>query len=149
MVTDVRDPTGIDPSLSGVAPTHDFRLSAAGRPMIWFQVGNTAMPMTWEVFVFPGEPPWIQALCGQCVAMNPAADAGLYGLTIRQNAKAFEYEPNAEVPPFPGWTRREMEQISRKGLPPGPGGRLTIGHPIECSRCGWKVRVVNNVVRAA
>lgn len=147
VVGDARDPSGIDPSARGVAPGHDFA-KFAGKPMIWFELGTTRMPMTWDVFPgAPGEPAWIQALCGQCVASNPAGDVGLYGLTIRQDQKPFEYDAGAEVPPFPGWTRSEMRAIARKGLPPGAGGRLTIGAPIECSRCGWHVRIVDNVVR--
>lgn len=147
VVGDMRDPAGIDPHARGVAPGYDFT-KHAGKPLIWVELGTTRIPVTWDVFpAIPGEPAWIQGICPQCVASHPLEDASQYGLTIREDKKPFEFNPKAEVPPFPGFSRREMAAIKRPGLPDGPGGLLSIEKPIRCDRCGWHVLIANNVAR--
>lgn len=156
VVEDARDPAGVDPSARGLAPGYDLSKSAIGRPMIWYEVSGTPMPMTWDVYQAPdGSDRYIQGLCPACIARGRPPDH--CGLTIRHDAKPFSYDPRAEVPPFPGWTRAEMQ----KARPHGFGGLLTIEAPIACtweeapelqrgfglSRCNWKVQIVKNVAR--
>ena len=159
MVEDARDPSGISPAARGLAPGYDLTKSALGKPLIWYEMSGTPMPMTWDVYLSPDGSMYIQALCPACIARGRQPDH--CGLTIRSQAKPFSFDPRAEVPPFPGMSRDDMYRPRKSGPPAAKTGLLTIEKPIACTweedgtarrsfglaRCNWKVQVVNNVAK--
>lgn len=146
---DAPDPTG--GNLRGVAAGYDLTKTALGHPMLFYRVGSEEMILEADVYDLNDLPLHVRLLCPICLAMGRTV-----GLTIWANQKAMQYEKDAAVPVFPGWTEAQM----RHAFPEGAGGRLSV-EPFRCtweatpelsrrfglSQCPWKVAINNNVVR--
>lgn len=142
---DYPDPEGT--GKRGLAATYDFTRAALGHPMIAYR----DMVLEADVYQLPGAPMHVHVICPLCLAAG-----NLNMLTIKSDRKAIYYEPKEAVPPFPGWTRVDMET----NFPGGAGGLLSV-EPFACTwelqpslqrdfglaRCPWKVAIDRNVAR--
>lgn len=155
---DAPDPTrgrggGIAQGARGVAPGYDMTKGAAGHPMLLGWVNGQGVILEADVYALPGQPSYIHLICPMCLA-----NGRTQMLTIREGVKAFSYDPRADVPPFPRWTRDQMLHA----FPNGVGGLLSV-EPFRCtweeaadasrgfgfSVCTWQVAIDKNVVRPA
>lgn len=159
---DAPDPTG--GRARGVEVGHDLTKSALGHPFLHYRMGSTEIFLEPDVFAPAGQPPYILIKCPWCTARGKSDKLGL---TIRWSAKRFDYDPEGVAPFFPGWSAKQMKETlnpSGNSFAADTGGVLTIYDSIGCtweedpelaragdgvagfSKCGWKVRIIDNVV---
>lgn len=149
---DAPDPEG--GALRGVAPGYNLTRSAIGHPLMLYRVAGQELILEADVYALPNEPMYIHLICPLCL-MNGRTVA----LRIIEGRKQLSYDPRADVPTFPGWSRDQMLHA----FPHGLGGLLSV-EPFGCtweeepnlerggmgfSCCPWKVAIENNVVRPA
>lgn len=147
---DAPDPTGMT-NTRGVAPGYDLTGSALGHPMLLHRLYGKEMVLEADVYKMDGEPMYIHLICPMCLANGRTS-----ALRIVEGKKKLSYDPRADVPTFPGWSRDQMLHT----FPHGLGGLLSV-EPFGCtweespelqrgfglSCCTWKVAIDNNVVR--
>lgn len=148
---DQPDPTG-HTDLRGVAPGYNLTRSALGHPKVLFMLYGEPVILTVDVYAIAGEPMNLHLMCPVCIALGRDHVA----LRIVEGQKAFSYEPGAQVPLWPGWSRDEI----RHNYPEGLGGLLNV-EPFGCTweetpelrrgfglaTCTWRVAIVNNIAR--
>ncbi len=147
---DAPDPEG--GRARGVAPGYQLTRAAQGHPMLHYKL-STGAEIILEADVYDVPDRYIYLLCPLCLARGRKNM-----LRIREGIKAFNYEPTASVPVFPGWTMEQMKHA----FPNGAGGLLSV-EAFACTweedptlhrgggfeKCGWKVSIEKNVVRDA
>jgi hypothetical protein len=150
----VPDPEGT--GALGIAPTHDLTKAAIGHPMVLYRMAGKELFLEVDIHVdFSVEPHALYAhvICPLCLVGGRQV-----GLRIHSGAKAMHYERQAIPRPFPGWSKRQMDEAFRERG--GAGGVLSIA-PFQCtweeapelrrgdgfSTCRWQVAIDNNVAR--
>lgn len=137
--------------LRGVASGFDFTRTAIGHPMLLYRVGGRELVLEADVYRLPDQPLHLILLCPLCLMAGHQN-----ALKIEQGHKQIHYDPRAVVPPFKGWSPRQMAQA----FPRGAGGLLSVEEfactwevQPELQRafgfavCPWRVVIENNVVR--
>jgi hypothetical protein len=138
--------------LRGVSTGFDLTRSAIGHPMLLYRVAGRELILEADVYQLPGQPLYLILICPLCLMAGHSGE----GLKIEAGNKAISYDPRAVVPPFPGWTKAQMQQA----FPRGAGGLLSVEEfactwevQPELQRafgfavCPWRAVIENNVIR--
>jgi len=150
---DAPDPAGT--GMRGVSPGYDFTKSAIGHPMLHYALPNgKELIVEADVYHIPGEAPYVLLECPICMM----AKGGKTGTSLKISAdnKKLSYEKDGRVPPFPGWSEKQMKHC----FPSGAGGLLSV-EEFACSWevepelrrhfgfavCPWRVVIENNVIK--
>lgn len=151
----VPDPEGT--GLHGVAATHNLVNAAIGHPMVLYRINGKELFLEIDVHVDLTVTPhamYAHVICPLCLVGGRQV-----GLRIHSAAKAMHYEREAMPRPFPGWSKRQMDEAFAKRVE-GVGGVLSIA-PFKCtweempdmrrrdglSTCRWQVAIDHNVAR--
>jgi hypothetical protein len=143
LTEDRPDPRGGD--RRGVEVGHDLTAGAIGHPLVWTPYTNKGIQIVLEVDVYDDH---LHLHCPMCFMAGREV-----GLMIRRGEKAYEYDPNAKPPLWPGWVPEQLAV----SYPQGVGGRLHV-EPFRCTwenpgsntrdfglrQCEWHVSIMNN-----
>src|SRR5262245_24168709 len=150
------DPTGT--GLRGVAAHHDLTRAAIGHPMVLYRVPGTSREIFLEIDIHVDVSVTPHALYAHVICPRCLIGGRQVGLRIHSGAKAMSYDREATPRPFPGWSKRQMDDALRAHG--GAGGVLSIA-PFRCTWeempdlrrrdglacCSWEVEITNNVAK--
>ena len=152
MAGDAADPADGRRRRGAVAPGYNLSNGATAKVMVIYPPANAVLEL--DLYGPHDAPEYLHLICPLCLSRGHKNM-----LTIPKAKKAISWDPDAVVPPFPGWSRADMERNFAAG---GLRGLLSI-EPFACtweeqpelersfglSRCGFRVVISKNVAKDA